>query len=147
MEPRDYILILGIPRIVRYGPLPQHVALYIPKYHPYAYYHVQATQAEMVEVDRCIRMIIEVCLKTVRLVCERQPLPSDERREAALIKLRMLIMKKLAEGDFLKELEAAKSELLEAQRGSQGPRQKAAAGRDASSADKAKAMGHALQDK
>lgn len=122
----DWIVVMGILRIVRYGPLPHHVALFIPKSHPYSHYYIPSLARYRVEVDRVVRLIIAFC----KVYIETEPaLPSDATREAALKKLRLSIMKQLAQRGYLAHLQSAKDELLEAQRARLGPKNVAATAR------------------
>ena len=126
LPPDDWIVVIGILRIVRYGPLPHHVALFIPKADPYSHYHIKSLAREQIEVNRVIRLIVSFC----KIVIETEPaLPNDSSREATLVKLRLSIMKQLARRGYLAELQAAKNELLTAQRAHLGPMNVAATAR------------------
>ena len=102
---QDYIQVLGIPSVVRYGPLKHHFALYIPKYDPYAPYHVRTLAHGMIDLDRCIRLMVKLALKITISV---SPIPLDHTRQAYLIKLRILIMKEAERFGLLALLQKAK---------------------------------------
>lgn len=120
----DFIQAVGIPIIIHYGPLAHQCAIYIPKYDPYAPYHVPSLREELIGVDRYVRLVIELAQK---ILATATPIPSDATREACLIKLRAVIMAEATSCGLLQALIKAKSDLTKAGMGFVGVLSKARA--------------------
>ena len=113
---------MGNPVIVQYGPLPEHCAIYIPKYHPYAPYHIATLSNEIIDTDAYIRYIIEIANKIVSVI---GPIPTGAGRRPFLVKLRTIILQESAKLDFLVNLQREKTNLVKQNQGFIGEKSKA----------------------
>ena len=117
LHPLEWIECVGIPVVVRYGPLAHHCAIYIPKMDPYRPYHAQTEAAELYAVDRVVRRITEVA----RAIVDRSPCaPMNEERHAFLVRQRGIIFKEVARIGLFAKLQVAKKQLALVQQTRQG---------------------------
>jgi hypothetical protein len=134
MLPVDYMHVIGIPVVVKYGPRARHYAIYIPKYHPYAPYHVPTLRVEILEVDRYARLMVELAQDVLQ---EATPLPShaDLPRRTCLQHIRTRIMQEAAKTGLLSSLADAKLKLVDANKAFSGLRRHAAHARTAADSE------------
>ncbi|KAL7008113.1 hypothetical protein EMMF5_002295 [Cystobasidiomycetes sp. EMM_F5] len=117
---KDYVAVIGIPCIVRYGPRPEHSAIYVAKYHPYANYHIPSTLNVRLELDRRARVM--ATLAEIYVTTHSHLIPNNDDRESALISLISLIMQDAARLGYLEELRLAKLAVVKANISFLGPR-------------------------
>lgn len=126
LPPTDYIHSVGLPVIQAYGPFAHQWALYIPKMDPYAPYHIQSLRNQMIDCDRCVRLMIELSLQ---IIGEAAPIPQGASRKACLTEVRARIMQEASRLGLLSMLNDAKARLAQANKGFVGARSIAARAR------------------
>lgn len=109
MTHEEYINVLGLPVVQAYGPLSRHYALYIPRMDPYAPYVNRDISNQVIELQRYVRLMIELSAEVVQSAA---PIPFDASREECLEEVRDRIMSEASEIGLLDQLDAAKTRLL-----------------------------------
>jgi hypothetical protein len=107
MDSHDFLQAIGVPIIVHYGPLAHNVGIFIPKYHPYGANHILTLRVEMDDLDRQIRLLIELSLKFAEAAATI--IPTGPSRRDYLVKVRASIMQKATELGILAEMERCKN--------------------------------------
>lgn len=111
LEGPDYIHALGSPIIISYGPLPEQVAIYIPKYHPYGGSHIPSVSVPRDLLDREIRYLIERAMVIVKAA---GPLPGGTARYDRLVVIRDVIIKDARRHGIMDRIEKLKNEVKQA---------------------------------